>query len=337
MIPLSPEKIKIQFRSLGFQECHVAQVDASPHFDSFSNWVNEGQHGDMAWLEKNLERRQDPREFMPECQSLIMTGTNYYQTAPTQRGKIATYALGLDYHELIADRLRQLCLWLNMEYGGTHRPFVDTSAVLEKPWAMRSGLGWQGKNTLIIHKKFGTWLSLGGIFTSLNLKPDLPEKDHCGSCTRCIDICPTQAITAPYQLDARRCIAYLTIEHKGSIPIEFRRAIGDKLFGCDDCLTVCPWNRWAQETHEAHFKPVLKPDLAEMLAWDDPMFREKTRGTPIFRLKRPRWIRNICVVLGNVGNLDDLPALHGAAQECDPLIQEHARWAITEIERRNLC
>jgi len=327
-------RVKEEAQRQGFDVCQIAQIDRSPHYEAFTRWLSEGQHGQMEWLERMPELREDPRHLLPGCQSVIMTGINYFQNSPSQRGKIATYALGLDYHELITGRLRGLCHWLSSELGGTHRPFVDTSAVMEKPWAMRAGLGWQGKNTLLIHKKMGTWLTLGGILSSLKLEPDAPEKDHCGTCHRCLDVCPTQAITAPYQLDARRCIAYLTIEHQGSIPLEFRRAIGDRVFGCDDCLSVCPWNRWAKETKESHFSPIARPDLAEMLAWDDPTFRKKYRGTPIFRLKRPRWLRNICVVLGNIGVREDLAALEKVNSDPNPLIQEHAQWAIDEINRR---
>ncbi|NJK90674.1 MAG: tRNA epoxyqueuosine(34) reductase QueG [Blastochloris sp.] len=329
-------EIKQEATRLGFDVCRVASVATSPHYAEFLDWLKSGAHGEMLWLAKNPERRRDPRELMPDCRSLILTGTNYFQQDLPQRGRVATYALGRDYHDRIGSALKQLSLWIEQQYGGHQRPFVDSSAVMEKPWAMRAGLGWQGKNTMLIHRRLGNWLSLGGLLTSLDLEPDPPETDHCGSCSRCLQACPTQAITAPYQLDARRCLAYLSIEHPGPIPLEYRRPMGDRLFGCEDCLSVCPWNRWAQATRDAHFQALPRPDLREMLAWDDSQFRQHYRGTPIFRLKHSRWLRNICVVLGNVGGPDDLPALNQAGDSSDPLIREHALWAISEIRQRQM-
>jgi epoxyqueuosine reductase len=331
---LNADEVKAEALRLGFDICRITTAGESPHYDFFQRWIAEGKHGQMEWLEREPERRQTTGNLLAEGQSVILTGTNYFQLQPPQRGKIATYALGKDYHDLIQHRLRELCLWLETRSGGHHRPFVDTSAVLEKPLAMQAGMGWQGKNTILIHRRMGNWLSLGGILTSLKLEADGPEKDHCGSCHRCIDACPTGAITAPYQLDARRCIAYLTIEHKGSIPVEYRKAIGDRVFGCDDCLSVCPWNRWAQESREAHFQPIPRPDLREMLAWDDATFRRHYRGTPIFRLKHARWLRNISLVLGNIGLPDDISALHTSSQRGDSVLQEQALWSIQEIESR---
>jgi epoxyqueuosine reductase len=334
MPALTAHEVKAEALLLGFDACYITPAGESPHYDSFEQWILEGKHGQMDWLAREPERRKNTGNLLPECRSVILTGTNYFQTAPPQRGKIATYALGQDYHDLLGERLRTLCSWMESRAGGRHRPFVDTSAVMEKPLAMQAGLGWQGKNTMLIHRRMGNWLSLGGILSSLELSEDKPETDHCGSCHRCIDACPTGAITAPYQLDARRCIAYLTIEHKGPIPLEYRKAIGDRLFGCDDCLSICPWNRWAQESREAHFQPIPRPELREMLQWDDATFRKHYRGSPIFRLKHPRWLRNICVVLGNIGTGEDLPSLQTLAGHTDPLIQEHALWAIGEIRLR---
>ncbi len=322
--------------SLGFDGLGIAQASEPPHASYFQQWLAEGRHATMHWLEREPECRTDPTALLATCRSIIMLGMNYYQPDPQHRGVIAKYALGKDYHDLIMDRLKEMKSWLNDSYGGEHRPFVDTSAVTEKLHAARSTLGWQAKNTMLVSRQFGNWLALGGILTSLELPPDEPEHDRCGSCTRCIDCCPTNAITAPYQLDARRCIAYLTIEHKGSIPHEFREAIGNRLFGCDDCLAICPWNRWAQETREAAFKHHPLPDLREMLYWSDADFRSRFRGTPIFRLKWNRWLRNICVVLGNIGTVEDLPALQHAASLDEPLISEHAKWAITMI-RKSAC
>jgi epoxyqueuosine reductase len=262
-----------------------------------------------------------------------MVGLNYYQDEPEMRGRIAKYALGKDYHKLMYKRLKKLCTWMR-EQGGAQKPYVDTGPVLEKPIAAQAGLGWLGKNTMLLHRKHGTFLFLGTIITSLDLEPDPVEQDHCGSCTRCLDVCPTKAFPAPYQLDASRCISYLTIEHHGSIPMEFREAIGDRIYGCDDCLDVCPWNRWAQTTRESRFLFSGLPDIVVTLDWDEEMFRERFQGTPIMRLKLPRWKRNVCIVLGNSGDSKDLPSLLSLTDGEDEMVAEHARWAIDQIQKR---
>ena len=251
------------------------------------------------------------------------------------RGRIAAYAQGEDYHEVLRDKLEQLAQKTLAPWGGHYRVCVDSSPLLEKPIAAMAGLGWQGKNTLLIHPQHGPWLMLGSLLTDLELSPDPSSHDHCGTCTRCLDACPTQAFPKPYVLDARRCLAYLTIEHPGSIPEEFRPLIGDRLFGCDECLEVCPWNRHAQESRELCLTPIPRTDLSKMLTWDDARFRQEFRHTPIFRLKRGRWLRNICIVLGNIGTIKDLPALQKATEDSDPLVQEHAHWGITRIRERN--
>ncbi len=332
--PLASVALKAKALELGFDLCAVGPVVAPAFAEYFSEWLADGRAGEMeSWMARNPEVRKNPRELLPEAQSLIVLGMNYYQPEPERRGRIAKYALGKDYHDLIPGRLKQLDVWLS-EQGGVQRKAVDTSAILEKPAAATAGLGWQGKSTMLIHPRWGTWMFLAEVLTTLSFEVDPVQSDHCGSCTRCIDICPTQAITAPYQLDARRCISYLTIEHQGAIPEEFRRAIGDHLYGCDDCLDICPWNRWARQTREASFEAIERPDLSEMLSWSDEKFRREFRGTPIFRLKRPRWLRNICVVLGNIGDRGDLAALEVAERDPDPLISEHAGWAIKEINTR---
>lgn len=252
------------------------------------------------------------------------------------RGRVARYAWGDDYHHLIEERLRQLCDHL-AAHGGQQKLYVDTGPVLERDFASDAGLGWNGKSTVQIHPKLGTWFFLGEILTTLPLPADAPFGDHCGKCTRCLDACPTQALTGPRQLDARRCLSYLTIEHKGPIPEEFRRALGDRIYGCDDCLDACPWNRFARASREAAF--AARPHVAawalrDFLALDDDGFRALFRGSPIKRLKRPGFLRNVCVALGNVGTADDLPALHAAAADPHPLIAGHAAWAIAEIAAR---
>ena len=334
-----PEQTKARVaeeaRRLGFDAFGVAPSNPELRDAYLREWIAEGQQGEMDWMERGLAKRLEPHLVLPEAKSILVVAMNYLRTPLPRRGQIARYALGKDYHKTVHRRLKQLCRFLRESCdAAVNRPYVDTGPVLEKPIGASAGVGWQGKHTNLIHPKLGNWTFLGVILTSLELPPDSPGKDRCGSCTRCLDICPTQAITAPYQLDARRCISYLTIEHKGPIPAEFRRAMGDHLYGCDDCLAVCPWNRWARESAESRFDPIPYPDLRTMLAWDDATFATKTEGTPIRRIKRNRWLRNIAVVLGNIGTPDDLPALQQAAQDPDPLVSEHAQWAIQEITAR---
>jgi epoxyqueuosine reductase len=263
-----------------------------------------------------------------------VVGLNYYQPHPPAGYRIAKYALGGDYHDVILERLKQLCVVM-ASFGGEQKPYVDTGPVLEKPVAAAAGLGWQGKSTILIHRGAGTWLFLGVILTTLELEPAVTkEPDRCGSCTRCIDACPTAAIIAPYQMDARKCLAYLTIEHKGAIPVEYREALGDRVFGCDDCLDVCPWNKWAVATREAHFAPRPHPPLRETLAWTDAQFLEHFKGTPVERLGLARWRRNALTVLGNVGTSADLPAAEAQLASADPMVAEHAAWAVDRLRVR---
>lgn len=319
---------------LGLDPVGVAPVRADLRQPYFYRWLAEGQHGDMAWMARDPERRANPERVQPEARSILVFGQNYYQPEPARRGRIAKYALGKDYHTVMIRKLKRICLWLR-ELGAANRPYVDTGPLLEKPVAALAGLGWQGKNTLVLNAEYGQWLFLGFILTTYPFPEDRPARDRCGSCTRCIDICPTRAITGPYQLDARKCISYLTIEHKGPIPLPYRRLIGDHLYGCDDCLDVCPWNKWAVPTREGAFAARAYPDLRAMLTLDEAAFQILFAGSPIRRLKRPRWLRNVCVVLGNIGTLDDLPVLRQAATDPDPLVSEHARWAIGEIMSRS--
>jgi epoxyqueuosine reductase len=276
---------------------------------------------------------------LPGARSIVAAGMNYWQPQPEGRGRIARYALGEDYHQLLLEKLEALADEL-VRQGGQAKVYVDTGPVLEKPLAERAGLGWQGKSTMLIHRQLGPWLLLGEVLTTLDLEPDAPERDHCGTCERCISACPTGAITAPYQLDARRCIAYLTIELKGSIPEEMRPLIGDRVYGCDECLDVCPWNRFAQTTRESRFLareelPANGTDrLHALLEITATGFKRRFARSPILRVKRRGLLRNVCVVLGNIGTADDLPALRRAAQHEEPLVREHAEWAIRQIENR---
>jgi epoxyqueuosine reductase len=337
------EKLKEVLREeaarLGFDAFGVAAANAPLRREYFEQWLAEGRHGSMAWLERNNDRRLAPEKLLAapteglRARSLIFAGLNYFQPAPPRRYRIAKYALGRDYHNFMLKRLRKLAEVVR-GHGGEARAWVDTGPVLEKPLAARAGLGWQGKNTLLIHPKLGTWLLLGVVATDLELPPDRTGRDRCGACSACMDACPTQAITAPYQLDARRCLAYLLIEHHGAIPEEFRAAVGDRLFGCDDCLDACPWNKWAQATREAALAPCEYPDVRAMLAWTEEDFQRHTQGTPLARLKLARLKRNVAVVLGNVGTAEDLPALERAAHDADAIVAEHAQWAIERIRMR---
>lgn len=327
---------------LGFADCRIAKV-AGPaaHAPEFQQWVAEGAHGDMAWMARNVERRCDPREVLEGVKSVVVVALNYFQgrdepVFPTVRGRIARYAWGEDYHDLMDGKLRAM-VDIMSAWGGTQKLYVDTGPVLERDWASAAGLGWNGKSTVQIHKGLGAWFFLGEILTTLEMEPDPASRDHCGSCTRCMVACPTAAIDRARHVDARRCLSYLTIEHKGAIPEEFRRALGDRIYGCDECLEVCPWNRFAQISREAAFaaKPFVHGwALRDFLSLTDETFRALFKGSPIKRIKRPAFLRNVCVALGNVGGPEDLPALKLAATDPHPLIAEHAQWAVGEVQGR---
>ena len=295
----------------------------------------------MQWLTREPERRADPRNVLAGARSIIVAGLNYWQPQPKGRGTHRPLCAGRGLSSRAARKARDAG-------GGDHskwkkaKAYVDTGPVLEKPLAERAGVGWQGKSTMLIHTKLGPWLLLGEIITTLELEPDAPQRDHCGSCSKCLKACPTGAITAPYQLDARRCIAYLTIELKGSIPEELRPLIGDRVYGCDECLDVCPWNRFARTTREARF--LAKPDdddgrdpLHALLEISPAEFKRRFARSPILRVKRRGLLRNVCVVLGNIGTADDLPALRHAKQHEEPLVREHAAWAVRQIEKKSGC
>jgi len=330
-------------RSLGFDLCRIAPAVAPPHAGEFRAWLESGCQGEMTWLERNADRRTDPQLVQPGAKSVIVLGMNYYQAkdgkrlGEAARGRIARYAWGDDYHDLVEAKLRELEGWL-IERGGAQRRYVDTGPVLERDFAALSGVGWQGKSTMLIHPKLGPWCFLAAILTTLEFSPDAPMRDHCGKCTRCLDACPTRAITAPHYVDARKCISYLTIENKGAIPEEFREAIGDRIYGCDECLEVCPWNRFAQHSNEIAFAAreyVHGWALRDFLALDDERFRELFRKSPIKRIKRRGFLRNVCVALGNIGTREDLPALELASLDAEWLISEHALWAIGQIRARS--
>src|SRR5260221_5988456 len=334
--PDSPA-IKARAAALGLDVCGVTGAAPARHAAFYRQWTAEGKAGEMQWLAREPERRTDPRIVLPGARSLIVAGVNYWQPQPRGRGRIARYALGEGYHHVLLEKLESLAAEI-IRNGDKAQVYVDTGPVLEKPLAERAGIGWQGKSTMLIHPRLGPWLLLGEIITTLELEPDAPHRDHCGSCSKCITACPTGAITAPYQLDARRCIAYLTIELKGSIPEELRPLIGDRVYGCDECLDVCPWNRFAQTTRETRFlaggTDEKRDPLHALLEITAPEFKRRFARSPILRVKRRGLLRNVCVVLGNIGTADDLPALEKAARHEEPLVREHAAWAIRQINAR---
>ena len=338
-----------QAEGLGFALCRIAPCSAPPHAAEFRAWLEDGRAGEMAWLARNADRRTDPQLVLPGARSVVVLAMNYFVGAQSaERGarkgagvpiadhRIARYAWGDDYHEVIEAKLRTLDAWLTAR-GGRQRCYVDTGPMLERDFAALAGAGWHGKSTMLIHPQLGAWFFLAEILTTLDLTPDEPLPDRCGKCTRCITACPTGAITAPHQLDARRCISYLTIELKGSIPEDLRPLIGDRIYGCDDCAAVCPWNRFAQSSTETAFAArefVHDWTLRDFLALDDDGFRALFKKSPIKRIKRRGFLRNVCVALGNTGTADDLPALARAAEDPEPLIAEHAAWALARIRER---
>ena len=323
---------------LGFDDCRVTTADAPESGSRFMLWLVERRHGEMGYLERNAPKRVDPQRVLPGARSLITLAVAYHHPAWAS-GPIARYARYSDYHDILGERLKQLTIFLN-ELGGEGTRslwYVDTGPLLERDLAQRAGLGFIGKHTNLISRQLGNWIFLSEIITTLPLEPDAPEKNRCGSCTRCIAACPTAAITAPFQLDARRCISYLTIELKGSIPVELRPAIGNRIYGCDDCLQACPWNRFAREGQmmKAHGRPDLaQPDLLDLLSLDEAGFKRRFAGTPLLRAKRRGLLRNVCVGLGNTGNAKALPALRTAALDPEPLIAEHAAWAIEQLQKQ---
>ena len=300
-----------------------------------------GAQGDMAWLPATGERRASPTTLWPEVRTILMLGLNYGPDSDPMavldqpdRGAISVYAQGDDYHEVIKPRLKALARWLIAQAGGDVKVFVDTAAVMEKPLGQRAGLGWQGKHTNLVSRDFGSWLFLGAIYTSLPLPADSEEVDHCGSCRACLDACPTDAFPGPYRLEPRRCISYLTIEHKGPIPHEFRRAMGNRIYGCDDCLAVCPWNKFARSSREAklHAREALKaPALADLVKLDDVAFRELFRKSPVKRSGRNRFIRNVLIAIGNAGDSTLAGVIRPLLADESPLVRGAAIWALGQL------
>jgi epoxyqueuosine reductase len=329
-------------RELEFDGCRVTTAEVPDSARQFERWLAQGRHGEMGYMERSAHKRMDPRQVLAGARSIITLAVSYDgQTVETSHsGAVARYARYSDYHEVIGQRLKALAEFINQIAGANTRSlwYVDTGPLLERDLAQRSGLGFIGKHTNLISRRLGNWFFLAEIITTADLPPDEPEKNRCGTCARCIAACPTAAIIAPFQLDARRCISYLTIELKGSIPVEFRTAIGNRIYGCDDCLAVCPWNRFAREgtMMKSHQRPDLSaPDLLELLSLDEAGFKSRFAGTPILRTKRRGLLRNVCVALGNIGDQSALPALGKARGDSDRLIAEHAGWAVDQVHARN--
>jgi epoxyqueuosine reductase len=334
--------VKRRAMAEGFDAAGIASPAAietsEPRLHAF---LEAGFHGEMAWLAANADRRASPRVLWPDVRSIVMLAMNYGPRSnplaaieKRSHAAISVYAQGADYHDVIKGKLKAIAGDFARRAGADVKVFVDTAPVMEKPLAQAAGLGWQGKHTNLVSRDFGSWLFLGAIFTTATLNPDLAEADHCGSCRQCLDICPTRAFPAPYRLDARRCISYLTIEHRGQIPLEFRRPIGNRVYGCDDCLAVCPWNKFAQNAQEARFSAVEaanNPPLAELLQLDDAAFRARFKGSPIKRIGRDRFVRNVLVAAGNSQNPSLLKEVIGLLADSSALVRGMAVWAARRL------
>jgi epoxyqueuosine reductase len=321
----------------GFALCRFAAAGPAPHAEALARWLDDEYHGEMGWMKRTQPERSDPALLLPGVRTVIVLAVNYFHPdpppadPPAAHGRIARYARSEDYHEVIGPRLATLCDLLAAR-GGTQRHFVDGGPVLERDWADACGVSWHGKSTMAIHPELGTWFFLAAILTTLDFEPDPPIADRCGRCTRCIDACPTQAITGPYRLDARRCISYLTIELPGSIPEELRPLIGNRVYGCDDCQLACPWNKFARAATLPDFDVrhgLDRATLVELFAWTEADFDQRHAGSAIRRTGYPRWLRNIAVGLGNARSSPEvIAALQARADHPDPVVREHVAWAL---------
>jgi epoxyqueuosine reductase len=349
-VKLSADDLKAaltrEAETLGFDCIGVTGPDAIGSAGKyFREFLDVGAHGDMDWLAAQPERRMDPRVLWPGVRSIIMLGVNY---GPDEnplallerrtRGAISAYAQGDDYHDVIKKRLKTLARWLVAASGEEVKVFIDTAAVMEKPLAQAAGLGWQGKHTNLVSREFGSWLFLGAIFTASDLPRDVADGDHCGSCNACQEICPTAAFPAPYKLDARRCISYLTIENKGPIPREFRKSIGNRIYGCDDCLAVCPWNKFAQQGREAKLAAraeLRAPSLVELARLDDAAFRALFSKSPVKRIGRDRFVRNVLIAIGNADDASLVAEAERLLDDASPLVRGAAVWALSQLITRD--
>ncbi|MEP1961458.1 tRNA epoxyqueuosine(34) reductase QueG [Tateyamaria sp.] len=324
----------------GFVMARVCRPDAVPEMAArLDAYVAAGYHGQMGWMAERMHWRADPSVLWPEARSILMLAESYAPEhdplAVLERpnlGAVSVYAQGRDYHDIVKKRLKRLARWLIEEAGGELKVFVDTAPVPEKALGQASGLGWQGKHTNLVSREWGNWAFLGSIFTTLDLEPDLPEVDHCGSCTSCLDACPTKAFIAPYQLDARRCISYLTIEHKGPIAPDLRAAMGNRIYGCDDCLAACPWNKFAVAASDMRYLGAVgAPPLAELAVLDDAEFRTRFSGSPVKRIGRNRFVRNVLYAIGNSNDVSLMSIAQGLAEDPDPAVADAARWAVARL------
>ncbi|HYH19181.1 MAG TPA: tRNA epoxyqueuosine(34) reductase QueG [Azospirillum sp.] len=329
--------LEIGFNAVGFARAELGD-EARERLAAF---LAEGRHGDMGWMAEKQAWRGSPAAMWPEARTVVVLGTSYAPAddplrlaAQPNRGVVSVYARNRDYHDLVKGRLKVLGQWMHHRFRADVKVFVDTAPVMEKPLAERAGLGWQGKHTNLVSRTHGSWLFLGEVYTTLDLPPDEPGADRCGSCRRCQDACPTDAFPAPYQLDARRCISYLTIEHAGPIAEELRPLMGNRIYGCDDCLAVCPWNKFASRSKEAAFLPraeLTAPRLADLAQLDDAAFRQVFSGSPIKRIGRERFVRNVLVALGNCGDPARIPAAQALLDDPSPVVRDAARWAVDRL------
>lgn len=334
--------IRDQATAAGFDQVAITSADFGPEPGKrLEAFIQKHRHGDMTWLAEKAHWRRHPNALWPDARSVVMLAMNYGPDSDPMavlnhpgNGAISVYARGRDYHDIIKKRLKRIARAMVQELGGEVKVFVDTAAVMEKPLAAAAGLGWQGKHTNLVSREFGSWLFLGCIFTTLELAPDAPGAGECGSCRACLDVCPTKAFPAPYQLDARRCISYLTIETRGHIAPEFRVAIGNRIYGCDDCLSICPWNKYAKTTAEPGLQAradLEAPSLADLAVLDDAEFRRKFSGSPIKRLGRNRFLRNVFIAIGNSGEQDFLRLIPGGLDDESPLVRAMAVWAARQL------
>jgi len=336
------DRLRKRAKDEGFSGIRIASADANPKTaEKLHSFINHDYHGDMEWLATTAKRRASPKAMWPQAQSAIVFAMNYGQGSDAMqrlehksKGVISVYALNRDYHDVIKGKLKKIARWFANEAQAEVKVFVDTAPLMEKPLAHTAGLGWQGKHTNLLSRELGSWFFIGTILTDMVLPPDEPEVDHCGSCHACLDICPTHAFPAPYQLDARRCISYLTIEHKGHIAREFRKPMGNRIFGCDDCLAVCPWNKFAQVASEAKLKAredLISPSLDDLAGLDDAAFRKLFSGSPVKRIGRDRFIRNVLIAIGNSGNQNFASAAQDLLNDPSPLVRAMAVWALAQL------
>ena len=333
-----------QAQAEGFSRCHFTHPDSIPHVqDKLSDFIDAGYHGQMSWMADRQTWRANPRALWPDAQTIIMLGESYApEHDPTdilkhpEKGAISVYAQNKDYHDLVKKRLKRLARWLIAHSGGEVKVFVDTAPVSEKPLGQAAGLGWQGKHTNLVSRDLGNWFFIGSVFTTLSIEPDRAEVDHCGSCRSCITACPTDAFPAPYQLDARRCISYLTIEHSGPVDVDLRGLMGNRIYGCDDCLAACPWNKFAKEASDIRYHAradLMAPNLGELAMLEDSAFRTKFSGSPIKRIGRNRFVRNVLYAIGNSQRPDLIPVAHGLFDDPDPTVADAASWAVERLSQ----